>query len=62
MQKFGKICSNITIVDVPQNSWIDSTMNPKVKTTKGQGVEPRALACSILRVEGCVRALGWGLQ
>jgi hypothetical protein len=32
MQKFGKICSNIIIVDIPSiNSWIDSITSPKVK-------------------------------
>jgi hypothetical protein len=36
-------------------------MSPKVKTTEG-GVEVRSLAHNISRVEGCVRASGWGLE
>jgi hypothetical protein len=34
-------------------------MNPKVKTTKGEGVGARSLARSTLGVEGRVGALGW---
>jgi len=37
-------------------------MNPKVKTTEGQGIEPRSLACSTSGIAGCARALGWGLR
>jgi hypothetical protein len=40
---------------------MDSTANPKVKTTKGEGVGAHSLAHNILGVEGHVGALGWGL-
>jgi len=38
---------------------MDSFASPKVKTTEGEGIGARSLACSILRVEGHVGALGW---
>jgi hypothetical protein len=38
---------------------MDSTTSLKVKTMEGEGVGACSLACSISRVEGCVRALGW---
>ncbi len=37
-------------------------MSPKVKTMKGEGIGARSLAHNISRVEGRVRALGWGLR
>jgi hypothetical protein len=41
---------------------MDSTTNPKVKTTEGKGIR----ACSLIRdtsgVEGRVGTLGWGLK
>jgi len=40
---------------------MDSNVNPKVKTTKGEGIGVRSLARNISGVEGCVGALGWGL-
>jgi hypothetical protein len=45
--------------DAPPSSSMDSTMNPKVKTTEGEGVGAHSLACNILGVEGCARAPGW---
>jgi len=36
---------------------MDSTVSPKVKTTEGEGVGVRSLACNTLGVEGCVGAL-----
>jgi hypothetical protein len=38
---------------------MDSIMSPKVKTTKGEGVEMCSLARNIFGVEGRVGALGW---
>jgi len=40
---------------------MDSIVSPKVKTMEGEGVGARSLVHSILGVEGCARALGWGL-
>jgi hypothetical protein len=37
-------------------------MNPKMKTTEGEGVGARYLARSTLGVEGRAGALGWGLR
>ncbi len=36
-------------------------MSPKVKTTEGEGVGARSLACSTLGVEGHAGAPRWGL-
>jgi hypothetical protein len=36
-------------------------MSPKVTTTKGKGVGACSLARNTSRVEGCAKALGWGL-
>jgi len=47
--------------DAPLNSLIDSTMSPKVKTTKGKGVGAHSLARTTLGVKGGVGASGWGL-
>jgi len=33
--------------DAPLNSFMDSTANPKVKTTKGEGVGACSLACAL---------------
>jgi hypothetical protein len=49
-------------IDAPLNSWIESTMSPKVKTMKGQRVGARSLACNILGVERHVGAPRWGLR
>jgi len=38
---------------------MDSTISPKVKTTKGEGVGASSLAYSVSGVEGRVKALGW---
>jgi hypothetical protein len=32
--------------DAPPSSLMDSTTNPKMKTTEGEGVEARSLACN----------------
>jgi hypothetical protein len=44
--------------DAPQNSLIDSTTNPKVKTMKGNGVGIHSLIHKILGVKGHVEASG----
>jgi hypothetical protein len=49
----------MTSVDTPLSSLMDSTASPKLKTTEGEGVGARSLACSTLRVEGRTGALGW---
>jgi hypothetical protein len=46
--------------DTPSHSLKYSNLNSKVKTTEG-GVEVTSLTCSVSRVEGLARALGWGL-
>jgi len=56
-QDFKSLSSN----DTPPNSWIDLIVNPKLKTTKGQGVGAHSLVRNTLGVKGCVGALGWGL-
>jgi len=38
---------------------MDSVASPKKKTTEGEGVGVRSLACNTSGVEGRVRALGW---
>jgi hypothetical protein len=38
---------------------MDSTVSPKVKIAKGEGVGARSLICNTLGVEGRARALGW---
>jgi hypothetical protein len=48
--------------DAPPNSLINSTMSPKVKTTKEKGVGVCFLTHSISGVDGRVKALGWGLR
>jgi hypothetical protein len=45
-------------IDAPPSSLMDSATNPKKKTTKGQRVGARSLACNTSRVEGCARAPG----
>jgi hypothetical protein len=51
-----------TLADAPLDSLMDSTANPKVKTTERKWIRACSLACSILGVEGRVRALGWGVR
>jgi hypothetical protein len=41
---------------------MDSTANPKVKTTKGDGIRVYSLTCSTLGVEAHVGAPRWGLR
>jgi hypothetical protein len=48
--------------DAPPNSWIDSTMNPKVKIVGGQRVGAHSLVHSTLGVEGRAGTRGWGLR
>jgi hypothetical protein len=48
-------------LDAPPSSLMDSTVSPKVKTSKGKGVEACSLAGSISRVEGHVGVSRWGL-
>jgi hypothetical protein len=52
---------NVIIFDTHPSSLMDSTVSPKMKTTKGKGIGAHSLACNTLRVEGRVGALGWGL-
>jgi hypothetical protein len=47
------------ICDAPPSSLMESTLSPKVKKTKEEGVGAQSLACNILGVEGRARALGW---
>jgi hypothetical protein len=49
----------LMIQDTP-NSLIDSTLNPKVKTTEGKKVKVRSLAHNNSGVKRRVGALGWG--
>jgi hypothetical protein len=48
-----------TSINAPPNSLIDSTISPKMKTTKEEGVGVRSLVHSTSRVERCAGALGW---
>jgi hypothetical protein len=41
---------------------MDPTTSPKVKTMEGEGVGARSLTHSILGVEGCVGAPGFGTR
>jgi hypothetical protein len=41
---------------------MDSTTNPKGKTTKEKGIKAHSLVHNTLGVEGHVRAMGWGLE
>ncbi len=50
-----------TSPDTPLDFLMDSTISPKVKTTKGKGIGARSLAYNTLGVEGHAGALGWGL-
>ncbi len=43
------------------SSLINLVASPKVKTTKGKGVEARSMVHNTSRVEGHVGALRWGL-
>jgi hypothetical protein len=45
--------------DTPPSSLMDSTANPKVKTTEEERIEARSLVHNISRVEGHAKALGW---
>jgi hypothetical protein len=45
--------------DAPLNSLMDSTANPKVKTTKGERIGTHSPTRNTLGVEVCVRAPGW---
>jgi hypothetical protein len=47
------------VYDIAPSSLMDLTANPRVKTTKGEGVGVRSLARSTSRVEGRVGTLGW---
>jgi hypothetical protein len=48
-----------SLFDTPPSFLMDSTTNPKVKTTEGEGVGVCSLARSTSRVEGRVGASGW---
>jgi hypothetical protein len=47
------------IIDALPSSLMDSTMNPRVKTTEGEGIGARSLARNTLEVEGRAGAPGW---
>jgi hypothetical protein len=57
-----QIVDLIIVYDAPPSSLMDSIVSPKVKTSKGKRVEVRSMACNILGVKGCARALGRGLR
>jgi hypothetical protein len=46
----------------PLDSMMDSTANPKVKITEGEGVGACSLARNTLGVEGHAGILKWGLR
>jgi len=50
------------VIDTPPSSLMDSTANPKVKTTEGKIVGAHFLAYIILGVEGRAGVPGWGLR
>jgi len=50
---------DVGVGDAHPSSLMDSTSNPKVKTTGREGVGVHSLTYSTLGVEGCVRALKW---
>jgi len=48
-----------TPLDAPPSSFMNTIVNPKVKTTEGEVVGVRSLVHSTLGVEGRVGVLGW---
>jgi len=50
------------LCDAPPHYLKDSNVSLKVKRTKEEGIRVWPLIRNILGVEGCVRALGWGLR
>jgi hypothetical protein len=56
-----KTCSNNTIIDAPPHSLKDSNVNLKMKTMEKEGIGVCSLVHNTLKVERCVKALGWGL-
>jgi hypothetical protein len=59
---FGDRYASRNFDDAPPDSRMDSTVSPKVKTTKGEGFEMHSLAHNTLGVKGRAGALGWGLR
>jgi len=51
---------NYKLIDTPPNSLKDSNASPKVKTME-EGFGVCSLARNTLKVEGHVKARGWGL-
>ncbi len=47
------------MVDAPPSSLMDSTVNPNMKITEGEGVGVCSLACNTSRVKGRAGASGW---
>jgi len=41
-----------SLIDTPPSSLMDLIANPKVKTTKGKGVEVHSMVCSTLGFRG----------
>ncbi len=50
---------NFKVFDALPSSFMDSTMSPKVKTTKGEGIGVHSLIHSTSGVEGRAEASGW---
>jgi hypothetical protein len=50
---------NMELTDTPPSFLRDLIANPKAKTSKGEGVGVRSLACNTLGVEERVKALRW---
>ncbi len=53
---FPRVIIKKDSIDAPPSSLMESTMSPKVKTTEGERIGARSLACNILGVEGRVGA------
>ncbi len=53
----NQIWLSMHVYDPPSSSLMDSTLNPKMKTTKGEGVGVRSLAQNTSGVEGRAGAL-----
>jgi hypothetical protein len=47
------------LINAPPNSLMDSTTNPKVKTSEGEGIWVHSLAHNTLRVEGHAGVPRW---
>ncbi len=59
---FSFLFYGFTYYDAPPNSLMDSTANPKVKTTEGKRIGAHSLARSTLGVERACRSFGMGTR